>query len=97
MLEEAGKELDARQGHLARRLGSALAVAEGDLAGLNPLQPGVADRGAEHVPPRVVEHLVAPTGGLTMHDPIYPPHNGRELAEEPGLLQPRARVRAAEQ
>ena len=94
MLEEAVEKLDARQPHPAQRLGPVVAIAEGDLAGLDPLQPAVADRDAEHVPPQVVEHLRAATSRLAMHHPVRLPHGGWDRGEKPGLLQPRAHLGA---
>lgn len=70
------QELDARQRHPAHLLRRVVVIAEGDLAGLDPLQPAVADRDAEHVPPQGVRHLVPAAGGLAMYDPVLLPHSG---------------------
>ncbi len=94
MREEAVQKLDARERHPAHLVGAVVAIAEGDLAVLDPLQPAIGDRDAEEVAAEVVEHLLPAAGGLAMHDPVLLPHGRWDLFEEPGLLQGRAHLRA---
>ena len=54
VLEEAAKELDARNGCALQLLGAVVAVAEDDLAVFNAFDAAVGDGDAEHVSTKVI-------------------------------------------
>ncbi len=76
MLEEAFDKLRHRKPNPFDLLGPVVPITKGHLAGLETFQARMGDGDAEDIPAQIIEHLVAPTGVLGMHDPGLLPSPG---------------------
>src|SRR2546428_12111307 len=79
--EEAVEKLAAGERDPARVLGPIVPIAKGDLPVLDSFQRAVGDGDAEDVAAQVVEHLLAASRVLAVHDPRSRPNSWVHLVE----------------